>query len=156
MVSSYGKNLADEENSITYESLVAEKIAWLRDGGKRDWADPDPLVLSKNIFDALSKSETQTLDKLLAKVDTYVGWWESEYEQTPRQVLLEHIQKYRTASLTWDNPEEFKTGVKNGDKVLYLNTHGWQPMESFKNIQFAIHANSEGWEWRGIVLGESK
>ena len=156
LVADYGKQLADEENNITYETLVAERVTWLRNGGKRDWASPDPLDLSNKIFDALMKSETQTLDKLLAKIDTYVGWWESEYEHTPRQVLLEHIQKYRTASLTWDNSEELKTAVKNGEKVLYINTHGWQTMESFKNIQFALHSIAEGWEWRGIVLGESK
>jgi len=150
----YGKCYADEENKITFDSLISGKLAWLKNGGKRPWAFSDPIALGNRIFEGLSKNDPKILADSLSEFDTYVGWWASEYELTPRESLLEHIQKNLTASLTWDNVEEFKKAFKSGEKLLHLNIHGWKEMEGYKNIQFAIHATPEGWEWRGIILGE--
>jgi hypothetical protein len=152
----YGKRRADEEMQLTFHDLIKDKIAWIKDGGKREWVNPDARALADSILAALKSGTPADLEKSLAKVDTYVGWWESEYEPTTSASVLEHIKKYRQDAMTWVNPEDMQKAIASGDRVLYMNTHGWLDMEGgFKNIQFGLHKVSSGWEWRGIVLGET-
>ena len=154
LIAEYGSKFADEETKVTYKELISNKLTWLKSGGKRPWAQSDPTGLAKKISEALRAADVKSLDALLAQVDTYVGWWESEYEFTPRDGVLEHIRKYQQTDMKWVNVEAFQNAIQSGEKTVYVNTHGWKDMEGFKNIQFAIHQVPEGWEWRGIVLGE--
>lgn len=152
----YGNQIGDDEAQTTYQAMVASKLAWLTSGGKRTWTQADPMALAQTITLALKDFNPKILGENLSILDTYVGWWESEYEFVPRESLIEHLQKNRDKEVSWVNQTEFQKAVQGGEKLLYINTHGWKEMQGYTNIQFALHQVPEGWEWRGIVFGESK
>ncbi len=151
----FGALRMEEENSRTFSDVVKSKLAWLRAGGKRTWLASDPVRLAEQLFSALEKKDQGSLEVTLSHVDVYVGWWQSELEPTSREELLGFIEKSRGEKVTWDNRDDLKKRIQAGESVLFLNTHGWKDMDGHTNIQFALHKVNNGWEWRGIVLGES-
>ncbi|HEY9068780.1 MAG TPA: hypothetical protein VIV61_00915 [Candidatus Ozemobacteraceae bacterium] len=154
----FGSQIADEESQKTFHELISAKLDWIRAGGKRPWARPDPKELGREIAAALTATDTSRLSSLLAGIDVYVGWWQSELETTAREDLLAFLAKHRGAATTWSNEAEVASRAAAPDEnVIYLNTHGWTEMEGgFTNVQFALHRVPGGWEWRGIVLGETR
>jgi len=112
----------------------------------------------RSIMNSLSK-ETPRLLQLYWPESTYtVGWWQSELEPTAREDLLSFIEKHRNPNITWTNEASVASkALSIDDSVVYMNTHGWTNIEGgFTNVQFAIHRIPNGWEWRGIVFGESE
>jgi len=154
----FGSQIADEENQKSFHELISGKLEWIKGGGKRPWARPDVMGLARELAAAVSATDTSRLEQLLARVDVYVGWWQSELESTPREDLLGFLGKHRGGRIVWSNEAELASrSVSAGDPVVYVNTHGWNVMEGgFTNVQLAIHRVPEGWEWRGIVLGETR
>ncbi len=154
----FGMQIADEESQKTFHELISAKLDWITTGGKRPWARPDSQTLAREIARALAATDTRLLGELLAGVDVYVGWWQSELETTARDDLLSFLAKHRGSAITWSNQAEVASrAVDAEENVIYLNTHGWTEMEGgFTNVQFALHRIPAGWEWRGIVLGEAR
>jgi hypothetical protein len=151
----FGDLPTDDEGHGVFKALTAPKISWIKAGAKRPWAEKNPEALADKVAQALSTMDMARLEQLLAATDTYVGWWESEFDIIPRDMVLEHLKKYAGEKIIWVNRPEFSQATREKHEVLFANTHGWQDMEGFTNIQFALHETSDGWEWRGIVLGES-
>lgn len=153
----FGAQIADEESQKTFRDVMKGKLEWIRAGGKRPWARPNAASLASELMTAISASDTAQLESLLTGIDMYVGWWQSELEPTAREDLLAFLSKHKGARISWSNEAEVASRSETADEaVIYANTHGWVEMEGgFTNVQFAIHRIPEGWEWRGIVLGEA-
>ena len=149
-----GSYAADEESGKTLASLAKPKLEWLQSGGRRPWTSPDPQQLAEKLSAAVIKNDGAALKALLTQVDPYVGEWQSEWESCQGTDLLEFLDKHWKPGITWDSRDVFRTALAAKEPVLYLNTHGWKSLESHANIQFALHKVAQGWEWRGIVLGE--
>jgi len=154
----FGSQIADEESQKTFHELITVKLEWINGGGKRPWARPDVIGLARELASAVAATDTFRLEQLLACVDVYVGWWQSELEPTSREDLLNFLGKHRGERIVWSNEGELASRSESaGDSVLYVNTHGWVEVEGgFTNVQLAIHRVPGGWEWRGIVLGETR
>ncbi len=153
----YGSCPMDETGEQTYGSALGAKIAWLKSGGVRSWAEKEPAVLARKIFQALGQADRKTLEGSLALFDVYLGWWQSELEPVTRDELLAFLDSHRGTSLSWVNESEVVASGSKGDTVIYMNTRGWKDIEGYSNIQFALHPLAGGgWEWRGIVLGEDQ
>lgn len=153
----FGTQTADEESQKTFKEVINEKLQWIRGGGKRPWARTNVASLSRELMAAIATGDTAQLESLLSGTDIYVGWWQSELEPTAREDLLAFLSRHRGVRITWSNEAEIASHSSTSDEpVIYANTHGWIEMEGgFTNVQFALHRVPEGWEWRGIVLGEA-
>lgn len=151
-----GSHQADEESGKTIASLIQPRLAWLKSGGQRPWCDPDPKQLAEKLSAAVIKNDRAALTKMLTQVEPYVGEWQSEWEPCQVAELLDFLGKHWKAGITWAPParEAFQKALAAKEKVLYINTSGWVNLENHKNIQFALQKVPQGWEWRGIVLGE--
>jgi len=120
----------------------------------RDRCHADARQLAEKLSAAVIKNDRAALMTMLTKVDPYVGEWQSEWEPCQGSELLDFLAKHWKAGITWDARDTFQKALTGQEKVLYLNTHGWVGLETHKNIQFALQKVPQGWEWRGIVLGE--
>ncbi len=151
----FGDTPAGENSDQTWAQLLAPKIAWLEQGGRRTWVESTAERLARKIFQGLQPYDRSSLDGLLVPFDVYIGWWQSELEPVKREELLAFLESNRAGPLTWVDEKKLAAPAGDGEAVVYLKTKGWSTPDGYSTLQFALHPlTGGGWEWRGVVLGE--